>query len=88
MQSIATNDKVPEVGKTVLSEKELAVKLGISKWTVRRWRLKAGLPFFGTEGRIFYRLESVLKWIENEEERNSLNTLSSIKNRRNIVWQV
>ena len=53
----------------IYSEKELAAFLGVSPWT--NWRLKAGLPFFGTAGRIFYRYEAVVKWMEQEEERNS-----------------
>ena len=55
----------------IFSEKELAAFLGVSPWTIRNWRLKAGLPFFGTAGRIFYRYEAVVKWMEQEEERNS-----------------
>ena len=55
----------------IYSEKELAAFLGVSPWTIRNWRLKAGLPFFGTAGRIFYRYEAVVKWMEQEEERNS-----------------
>ena len=55
----------------IYSEKELAAFLGISPWTIRNWILKAGLPFLGTAGRIFYRYEAVVKWMEQEEERNS-----------------
>ncbi len=55
----------------IFTEKELATFLNVSPWTIRNWRLKAGLPFFGTAGRIFYRYEAVVKWMEQEEERNS-----------------
>jgi len=55
----------------ILSEKELASELGISPWTIRGWRLSAGLPHFRTAGRIFYRMNSVLAWMDREEERNS-----------------
>lgn len=55
------------------TEKELAAWLGISFWTIRNWRLKAGLPYFGTAGRIFYREEAVLEWIKSEEARNAAN---------------
>jgi len=54
----------------IFSEKELAIALGLSSWTIRLWRLQAGLPHFRTAGRIFYRLEAVLEWIESEERRN------------------
>ena len=56
--------------KIVLNEKELAEKLGVSYWTVRLWRLKLGLPHFRTEGRIFYRWEPVMKWMEDQEKKN------------------
>ena len=55
----------------IYTEKELATFLNVSSWTIRNWRLRAGLPFFGTAGRIFYRYETVVKWMEQEEERNS-----------------
>ena len=60
--------------KSVLTEKELAQALGISQWTIRNWRKSAGLPYFGTTGRIFYREESVKRWMEQEEEKNSQRT--------------
>lgn len=53
----------------VLSEKELAVELGLSPWTVRTLRLReGGLPHFRTAGRIFYRLEAVIAWMEKMEQ--------------------
>lgn len=55
----------------ILTEKELATFLNLSPWTIRNWRLKAGLPYFGTAGRIFYRKEAVMAWMEREEERNA-----------------
>lgn len=51
----------------VLSEKELAKELGLSPWTVRTLRLQSGLPHFRTAGRVFYRLESVVKWMDCQE---------------------
>lgn len=51
----------------VLSEKELAELLHISKWTVRSWRLKGGLPFIQVGRRIFYQMESVQKWMNEVE---------------------
>lgn len=55
--------------KKLLTEKELATELGISFWTVRNWRLKLGLPHFRTAGRIFYRWEPVMKWMEDQEKK-------------------
>lgn len=55
----------------IYSEKELAEALEISPWTVRSWRLQSGLPHFRTAGRIFYRMESVFDWMEEEERKNS-----------------
>ena len=60
----------------ILSEKELAKTLGVSPWTIRNWRLKAGLPYFGTSGRIFYRIEAVFDWMKQEEQRNANQSLS------------
>lgn len=54
----------------ILTEKKLAQKLGLSYWTIRGWRLQLGLPHIKTAGRIFYRLESVEKWMEEEEQAN------------------
>ncbi len=54
----------------ILTEKELAESLGISPWTVRKWRLSLGLPHFGTKGRIYYREEAVADWMKQEEQKN------------------
>lgn len=55
----------------IFTEKELATELGVSPWTVRNWRIKAGLPYFGTSGRIFYRMEAVREWMGDSERRNA-----------------
>lgn len=52
----------------VLTEKELAVELGLSAWTVRRMRIQENCPCFNVGKRIFYRLESVLAWIAAKEQ--------------------
>lgn len=54
----------------IYTEKEIAAELMVSPWTIRLWRLQVGLPHFRTAGRIFYRLETVLHWMEVEERRN------------------
>ncbi len=58
----------------VLTEKQLAEYLGVSFWTVRRWRLQDEnpLPTVGT-GRILYRLKSVEAWMEESEQRNAFS---------------
>ncbi len=57
---------------TILTEKDLAKKLGVSYWTVRSWRLQLGLPHFRTAGRIFYRWESVMRWMDSREKENDI----------------
>ena len=57
------------MNKQVLTEKELASELGLSQWTIRRMRLQEGCPHFTVGSRVFYRLESVLSWISEREER-------------------
>ena len=52
----------------IYSEKELAKELGLSYWTVRKFRLELGMPHFRTEKRVFYRLDPVLKWIDAKEQ--------------------
>ena len=58
--------------QTILNGKELAKALDttgriITPWSIRNWRLQGGLPFFQVGKRIFYRLESVLAWIDKKE---------------------
>ena len=51
----------------LLTESELANELGLSAWTVRRWRLTAELPVIKVGGRFLYRIESVEHWLESQE---------------------
>lgn len=51
----------------LLVESELAVALGVSQWTVRRWRLAEGLPVCKIGGRFLYRWESVSDWLASRE---------------------
>lgn len=60
----------------ILTEKELANLLELSPWTVRSWRIKSGLPHFQIGQRIFYRLDSVERWIEQAEAKNSQSSLA------------
>lgn len=61
----------------ILTEKELAAELGISTWTVRLWRLQLGLPHLRTAGRIFYRINSVMTWMTQEERKNTKESQKS-----------
>lgn len=51
----------------VLTEKELADRLGLSPWTIRKWRLEGGLPHLQVGRRVFYRLQSVEEWMRDME---------------------
>jgi hypothetical protein len=55
----------------IYSEQEIASEFSVSPWTVRLWRLQLGLPYFRTAGRIFYRLESVSRWMDDQERENA-----------------
>lgn len=61
-------EKLPNIH--ILSEAELAEYLHLPRWTIRSLRLKSGLPYFRTERRVFYCLETVIDWIRKECERN------------------
>lgn len=54
----------------LLTEKELALLLDLSPWTVRGWRIKSGLPHFRIGKKVYYRLEAVERWVEMEEMRH------------------
>ncbi|MDU2065508.1 MAG: hypothetical protein E6713_11835 [Sporomusaceae bacterium] len=59
----------------ILSERELAHELGLSYWTIRLLRINQHLPHFRTAGRIFYRMESVLAWMDKQENMTHSETL-------------
>ena len=69
----------------ILTEKELAGKLGLSQNTIRNWRLKLGLPYFGTPGRIFYRWESVETWMSEQEARNAIRHVEELETVNRII---
>ena len=56
----------------ILTEKELAERLGLSPWTIRKWRLQGGLPHIQVGRRIFYRLEAVEAWMDGLERTSSV----------------
>lgn len=69
-----SNEKEIEKQNTVLNDKELAKRLDptgkiVTSWTIRNWRLQGAMPSFSVGKRIFFRLESVLAWIDEKEKR-------------------
>jgi hypothetical protein len=54
--------------KVVFTERELAEELGLSYWTIRKFRVEKGMPHFRTAKKIFYRLDTVLDWLGKQEE--------------------
>lgn len=66
-------EKLAVVADAILNDRELAKALDptgkiVTKWTVRNWRLTGGMPYFNAGKRIFFRLESVLAWIDQREK--------------------
>lgn len=57
----------PTADDKLFTEKEIAIALNISIWTIRRWRLKEGLPYIGTGRRYFYRMPSIKEWMTRQE---------------------
>ena len=49
------------------TEAELAEALEVSQWTIRRWRLAEGLPVCKIGGRFMYRMDSVERWLAENE---------------------
>ncbi len=53
-----------------LSEKELAMTLGVTRYIIRKWRRNEGLPFITAGTRFLYRLSRVKAWLESKEQRD------------------
>ena len=53
---------------TVVSESELAKRLGMSVYAVRKLRNTEGMPCFKARGRVFYRLQVVLEWMRERKK--------------------
>lgn len=53
---------------TVVSESELAERLGMSVYAVRKLRNTEGIPCFKARGRVFYRLQVVLEWMRERKK--------------------
>ena len=54
---------------TVVSESELAERLGMSVYAVRKLRNTEGMPCFKARGRVFYRLQVVLEWMRERKKK-------------------
>ena len=54
---------------TVVSESELAKRLGMSVYAVRKLRNTEGMPCFKARGRVFYRLQVVLEWMRERKKK-------------------
>ena len=54
---------------TVVSESELAKRLGMSVYAVRKLRNTEGMPCFKARGRVFYRLQVVLEWMTEQKKK-------------------
>ena len=54
---------------TVVSESELAKRLGMSVYAVRKLRNTEGMPCFKVRGRVFYRLQVVLEWMRERKKK-------------------
>ena len=54
---------------TVVSESELAKRLGMSVYAVRKLRNTEGMPYFKARGRVFYRLQGVLEWMRERKKK-------------------
>ena len=70
----------------LFTEAELATELGVSSWSVRRWRINEGLPVVKVSGRFLYRLDSVISWLESletkgaaDEESGEIGVIRAIK---------
>ena len=65
MKKTMSEQKISEMGNEVLTEKELAVALGQSVWTIRRWRKQEGLPVirFKNIRSILYYRPAVDDWL-------------------------
>lgn len=51
----------------LLSEKDLSQLLGITQFMIRKMRVKYGMPFIRAGTRIFYREQSVKRWLAQQE---------------------
>ena len=66
-KNVNTPAQVEQENK-MYTEAELSKALGISAFTVRRWRLGYSLPVIKVGGRFFYKMDSVNEWLKANEK--------------------
>ena len=49
-----------------VDEITLATKLNESRWTVRTWRTKYGMPYIKIGRRVLYDISNVKEWLQNQ----------------------
>ena len=55
--------------RVALSPKEAAQAIGVSSSTLRRYMVQEGLPYSRVNGRVFLRIDRILAWLDEHEER-------------------
>lgn len=71
--------------KIVLTERELAEKLGLSYWTVRSMRLQGNMPNIRFGGRILYSWEAVHDWLNGKSNNHQAKKESDYGKLRRII---
>ncbi len=56
------------MNEKVLTKKEFAQELGLSEWSIWRWTKEGKMSHIRIDKRIFYRLETIRKWLTDVEE--------------------
>lgn len=52
----------------LLSTAELSKELGVSRWTVRNWRVVRGMPSIKVGTLYYYRRSEVEEWLSKNKE--------------------
>ena len=55
--------------RLALGPKEAAASIGVSETTLRRWMVEEHLPYARIRGRILIRVDKLLAWLDEREER-------------------
>ena len=54
--------------RLALGPAEVAVAIGVSETTVRRWMVEEGLPYSRVGGRILVRVDRLLGWLDSHQD--------------------
>ena len=60
--------------ENIVTESTLATQLHESRWTVRTWRTKYGMPYIKIGRRILYDIDKVKEWLQNQTKAITDNT--------------